>query len=340
MNRTVKRMALSLADSTAASGFVSLLERADGQDTDLLRVLTYHRVDRPDARPSLYPRVTVTPEAFAAQMRFLSEHYYPIGLSELLEAVRRRAVSLPPRAVLVTFDDAYCDFAEQAWPVMRRYGIPATLFVPTAFPDHPERAFWWDRLYQALRTTPRRDVLQTPAGDLPLATAGEREGALVRLRDYVKTRPHMEAMAWVDRVCAELEGLPPEPAVLGWAELRQLVAQGVTLGAHTRTHPLMNRVSPAEARAEAANSLYDLQEKIGAVPPIFAYPSGGFNDDVVAGLAREGFKLAFTTERGLNRWPVAAPLRLQRINVGPATTLTTLRTQLLPQSRYLNRWLP
>ncbi len=340
MKQAAKRLARSLVDSPAVSGLVSLLEGVDQQQPNLLRVVTYHRVDHPESRPSLYPRVTVTPEAFAAQMQFLATHYHPLSLPELLDTPNNKPLTLPPRAVLVTFDDAYCDFAEQAWPVMQRHHIPATLFVPTAFPDHPERIFWWDRLYQALRTTPRRDVLSTPVGDLPLETAGQREQALLTLRDYIKTQPHAAAMPWVEEVCAELDALPPEAAVLGWDALRRLAAEGVTLGAHTRTHPLLNRISLEEARAEALGSLQDLQANIGPVPPIFAYPSGGINDEVVQGLAQEGFQLAFTTGRGLNDWRTADRLRLRRINAGPRTSLTALRLQLLPQSRYLKQRIP
>ena len=335
MNQATKRLVHSLVDNTAVTGLVSLLERVDKQQPNLLRIVTYHRVDHPESRPWLYPRVTVTPEAFAAQMQFLATHYHPISLRELLNAPDD--TPLPPRAVLVTFDDAYCDFAEQAWPVMQRHHIPATLFVPTAFPDHPERIFWWDRIYQALRTTPRRDVLHTPVRELPLETADQREQALVFLQDYIKTRPHAEAMPWVEEVCAELQSLPLESAVLGWDALRRLAAEGVTLGAHSRTHPLMNRISKEEARAEALGSLQDLQAQIGSAPLIFAYPSGGINDEVVQGLAQEGFLLAFTTRRGLNDWDTAHRLRLRRINVGPRAGLTTLRMQLLPQSKYLSQ---
>ena len=318
-----------------------MLEKADSQQPNLLRVLTYHRVDHPDTRPTLYPRVTVTPEAFAAQMAFLAANYHPISVLDLLDTVGNgRKATLPPRAVLVTFDDAYCDFAEQAWPIMQRHKIPVTLFVPTAFPDHPQRFFWWDRLYQALRSTPRRDTLNTPVGILPLDTAVARENALVQLRDYVKTVPHAAAMAWIEALCNDLQATLPETAVLGWNDLRLLAKQGVTLGAHTQTHPLMNRVSTQEACAEAVNSMVDLQAQIGDVPPIFAYPSGGFNDDVVQALAQEGFALAFTTDRGLNHWPASDPLRIKRLNIGSRTSLNSMRTQLLPQSKYLFRTVP
>ncbi len=339
MSQAIKRLALSLTGSSAVSGLVSLLERPDYQQSNLLRILTYHRVDHAESRPSLYPRVTVTPEAFAAQMGFLAAQYYPISVSELLDHKDNGSRSLPPRAVLVTFDDAYCDFAEHAWPIMQRENVPAALFVPTAFPDHPDRIFWWDRLYQALRTTPRRDELHTPVGVIPLETAEQREQALVKMRDYVKTRPHAEAMQWVEDICNELDALPPEPGILGWDDLRQLAGEGVTLGAHTRTHPLMNRISVEEARVEARGSLQDLQTQIGSVPPIFAYPSGGFNAEVVKSLAADGFSLACTTERGLNDWSTADRLQLKRINVGPRTNMTTLRMQLLPQSTYISQWI-
>ncbi|MDX1416288.1 MAG: polysaccharide deacetylase family protein [Candidatus Promineifilaceae bacterium] len=334
----IKRLRQSLLGSAAMAKLVSAQERVADEQDKILRILTYHRVDHQESRPSLYPRVTVTPEDFAEQMNFLAQQYAPISLPDLMGYLENNSSALPPRAVLVTFDDAYCDFAEQAWPIMKREKIPATLFVPTAFPDHPQRFFWWDRLFQALRTTPRRDLLQTPVGELPLETEEQREKTLVKMRDYVKTRPHAEAMAWIDEVCDELDALPPEAAVLGWADLRRLASEGVTLGAHTRTHPLVNRISLQQARAEALGSLHDLQAQIGPVMPVFAYPSGGVSDEVVAGLAEDGFTLAFTTVRGLNSWPLKRPLQLRRINVGPGTNMTALRMQLLPQFGFIDRW--
>jgi peptidoglycan/xylan/chitin deacetylase (PgdA/CDA1 family) len=240
---------------------------------------------------------------------------------------------------MVTFDDACLDFAEHAWPVLKCHRIPVTLFVPTAFPDHPECAFWWDRLYHALTSTPC-DHLATPAGRFPLASPAQRVEVYKQLRAYVKARPHAEAMAWVEQICGELGAPPSEHNVLSWEALRRLAREGVTLGAHTQTHPLMNRVSLDEMRAEAVGSLRDIEREIGSVLPIFAYPSGGFNDEVVRLLAREGFALAFTTALGINDLRQAHPLRLRRINVGQRTNLTVLRARLLPWTLYLNRWQP
>lgn len=335
----VHRVSSFAARSAAFSKFLALLEQTDGRRPNLLRVLTYHRIDEPAAHPTLSPGlISATPEAFDQQMSYLAAYYRVISTPELLDACRTGR-PLPPRAVLVTFDDGYRDFAEYAWPTMKRYRLPATLFVPTAFPDHPERVFWWDQLYQAL-TASRRAVLDTPLGPLPLATAEQRTRAFTRLKDLAKKLPHDEAMALVERVCRELGAPRAEQSVLSWDTLRRLVREGVTLGAHTRTHPLMNRVSLAQARDEALGSLDDLRRETGTAAPIFAYPSGGFDDAVVRLLAREGFMLAFTTVRGINDLRDADHLRLRRINVGRRATLAVFRARLLPWSLYLNRWRP
>lgn len=335
----MKELLLRAVHSPVGTQAIAQLERMDAwrSQEDWLRVLTYHRVIDPAGDPTVYPRIAVTPQAFAEQMAFVAQHYRVISMQELLD-YRRGSCCLPPRALLITFDDGYTDFAEHAWPILRRHGLPVTLFVPTAFPDSGE-SFWWDRLYHALMVTQAQEVT-SPGGVLPLGSRAERERAFTRLREQVKSLPHQEAMALVQEICQGLGVEPPPSAILGWDALRRLAEEGVTLGAHTRTHPLMNRLSLEEARAEAVGSLRDLEREIGSALPIFAYPSGGISPEVEAMLAQEGFALAFTTYRKLNRLnPRQGPewLRLGRINVGPRTSLTLLRAQLLLWSASLAR---
>ncbi len=306
------------------------LEKLSRDSSEILRVLTYHRVDYPHAHPELDPALlSATPEAFTEQMQYLAAHYRVLSLPELHQTSQTRA-PLPPRSVLVTFDDAYCDFVEHAWPILRRLGLPVTLFVPTSFPDQPERVFWWDRLHQAFQETARRDPLSTPLGHLALTTPAQRTAAARQVRDYIKTLPHATAMSLVEKICADL-GLTTVPhRVLDWATLRRLAREGVTLGAHTRTHPLLNRVSLAEAQAEATGSRQDLEREVGHTLPVFAYPSGGNTPAVARMLEQSGFQLAFTTARGLNNWRTVDRLRLRRINVGQRASLALVRAQLLP----------
>jgi peptidoglycan/xylan/chitin deacetylase (PgdA/CDA1 family) len=329
-----------VAGSAAFSSFVTLLEQIDLQRSGLLRVLTYHRIDEPDAHPALYPGlISATPAAFEQQMRYLAANYCVVSMPDVL-AAHARGVALPSRAVLLTFDDAYRDFAQHAWPTLKRYRLHATLFVPTAFPDHPEKVFWWDRLHQALSGASRRDDLDTPLGRLPLATRVLRGQAHERLKNYVKTVPHDEAMALVDQICDELDAQPTENYVLSWAELRQLVSEGVTLGPHTQNHPLMTRISAAEMHTEAVGSRRGHEREVGQTLPIFAYPSGGFTDEVVQVLARAGFVLSFTTASGINDLCNGDRLRLRRIGIGQRATLAVVRARLLSLSMYRDRRRP
>jgi peptidoglycan/xylan/chitin deacetylase (PgdA/CDA1 family) len=331
----LKRSARRASQSPALSRAVDLLERAARPVSGVLPILTYHRIDEPERSPELYPGlIGGTPVEFDQQMRFLSSSHRPLSLPELL-AIRRGDAALPPRAVMVTFDDGYRSVAEHAWPIMQRHGVPLTLFVPTAYPGDPARAFWWDRLWSALGTEDA--VVSTPLGDLPARTPAERLSTYRRLRGHLKSLPHERAMAIVDDICGPSGAEARGGSVLGWDELRRLAGDGVAIGSHSRTHPLLDKVSGATASAEIRDSLEDLERELGPTQRVFAYPGGGVNSGVAAVLEEEGFELAFLTSRGLNDLSRPEWLRLRRINVGRSSGLTGIRLQLLPQWARIQR---
>jgi peptidoglycan/xylan/chitin deacetylase (PgdA/CDA1 family) len=329
---TFRALAHRCAASPPFGAAVRLADRVLPNRAGLLTVLTYHRVDEPHRHPERAPGLlSATPEGFDAQLEVVATSCAVVSLDDVLAAREGRA-ELPPRAVLLTFDDAYDDFAEVAWPLLRHHGLPATLFVPTAYPDAPERSFWWDRLHQALATT-SAPAVDTPVGRLPLGTPAERDDATRAVRAFVKSRPHDEAMGHVDVLLEDLEAPDLPSPVLGWDRLRALAAEGVTLAPHSRTHPLLTRVGPEQLADEVAGSRADLERELGAAPAAFAYPSGANDGPVVAALDAAGYRLAFTTARGnevLDGGDGPDWLRLRRVNVGGRTTPALLRAQLLP----------
>lgn len=339
MFQILKKATSRAAQSPAFEKFVALLENVDRQASGLLRVLMYHRVDEPEARPWLDPAlISATPQDFGEQMRYLAGNYQIVSLSDVMTAFEsRHRHKLPPRAVLVTFDDGYCDFEEHAWPILKRYGIPAILFVPTAFPDQPERTFWWDDLHQVAQRAPQMATLNTLIDSLNLSST-DRIQSYDQLRSYLKTLKHTEAIANVKQLCRKLDIQPAPNRILSWDSLRKLASEGLTLGAHTRTHALMNRISLEEAREEVIGSLTDLERQIGSALPIFAYPSGQVSDEVISLLEREKFILAFATKRGINNVNHINPLRIGRTNIGLGTTLPILGARLLSWTTHLN-WL-
>ena len=106
-----------------------------------LTILMYHRVAPmpPDTR---HPKNFVSPARFAEQIEALiGWGYEPITFGQWM-SFRDRAIRIPARPFIVTFDDGYVDFAENAWPVLTRLGVPATVFVVAALLGRTNE---WDR---------------------------------------------------------------------------------------------------------------------------------------------------------------------------------------------------
>lgn len=332
----LRRLTAAVTRGPVAAAGIGALDRIAPRRRGDLTVLTYHRVDEPDARPDLMPSLlSATPAGFAAQMALVARHYEPVAMSDVLAALDRPA-SLPRRAVLVTFDDGYRDFAEHAWPTLRAVGVPVTLFVATSRSDDPTRTFWWDRLWAAMSGATPTGRLETAVGALPITDPGTASTSLATIRTWLKGLDHDDAMREVETLIASLGPAPTDgglaPPMLGWDDLRRLAGEGVTLAPHTRAHPLLDRVPLERAVAEIDGSRVDLEREVGsvaAIPPAFAYPSGAHGGDAVEAARRAGMRLAFTTDRGGNDLRRADPLRLRRINIGRRAAPALVRAQLV-----------
>ena len=310
-----------------------------------LGVLTYHRVEPTTPDDTMPSGLSVTPEAFRRQMATVARRCRPVTMDAVLGAFAGHE-PLPERAVLVTFDDAYECIHEHAWPVLQDLDIPATMFVPTRFPDSG-RTFWWDRLHRAVaNATGKVSVLDRWWSLGCRADHDDRRALFAAIRSVVVATPHDHAMELVDALVDQLEGesaslidLPPLPTVSSWDDLRSMANGGLALGAHTRNHPLLDMVDPDRLEEELVGSLAELRLFAGAhARPVFAYPGGAHDPVAVGAVGRAGFKLAFTTDRGTVNTADADPLLLTRINVGHHTAVNTVRVQLHPITHRLRRF--
>jgi peptidoglycan/xylan/chitin deacetylase (PgdA/CDA1 family) len=329
--RLLRAAAIRAARTPPARASVWLLDALAASPGDTFAVLTYHRVAEQRDRHSLYPALlSATPSGFEDQMKLLVRRYRPVSLADVLAACGG-GQRLPARSVMVTFDDAYRDFQQNAWPTLRKFGIPATLFVPTGFPGLPEHALWWDRLWAAIAHAPGNIRLETPMG---LVSLGPREGRIplaTRLIQHHKLVPHAEAMASVDRICELIGPHRSGNEVLGWDELRTLSRQGVSLAPHSRSHPLLTKVPDSVLRDEVEGSRADLAAEVpeSESASAFAYPAGAYDKRVLGAVRQLGFQIGFTTDWGINRIGSTEPLRLRRINVGPQSDAGLIKAQLV-----------
>ena len=259
-------------------------------------VLTYHRVGA-----NRHGFKTIAADTFRQQMLWLREHCTLIAPGDFPDACASSSRVRPP--VLITFDDAYRDYHDVAYPILRELRIPAVNFVATAFADAPDTLFWWDQVDLAVRASSRRRVeLPWRAGTPVDLDAEGRERLRREVRVQIWSRPDEERDATIDALCTALDvrraGLRIDRQVMTWEEIGR-VTEYTTVGAHTHTHPLVSRVEEPRLRREVATSIARIAAH-GAPPTLFAYPAGATSDTARRVLAEAGLRIAFTGEPGFN----------------------------------------
>jgi peptidoglycan/xylan/chitin deacetylase (PgdA/CDA1 family) len=246
----------------------------------------------------------VSGEDFRRQLGFLLTRHVVVRLSEAVACAAGEASSPQrPHRIALTFDDAYESFLTGPYPVLREFGVPATLFVaPGLLGTVPfwyvaERALelsaagsfeWRGRTWD---NAPGRTRDKTAAGLVaelkPMYPAAERDAALAGLLDALG----------VGRERAEAG----QPRVMSAEQVAGLDPTIVTVGAHTISHPALARI-PAEARAaELSDGRRECERLAGRPVGDFAFPygRGGDVDAACSAAAREaGFRSAFTTVKG------------------------------------------
>jgi peptidoglycan/xylan/chitin deacetylase (PgdA/CDA1 family) len=274
-----------------------------------LRILMFH---------SFLPRRPGLLATLERRSEHLRACYHPVSLSQAACAWRN-GDPLPPNAVAVTVDDGYRDFYEIAYPVFVRYGIPALVYLVSDFTDG-RCWLWTDRLRFAL------DHARNAPGEIEVPGAGRLPLSLDVLNAALKRLPDRARRAFLAEL-PRLLGveLPPEPpaeySALTWEWAREMAANGMEFGAHTRTHPILSRVEDeAGLRDEIAGSKRRIEQALGRPVAHFCYPNGRPEDisEAAAACVREaGFETAVVTEAGFNSRGDDL-FRLKRIPADPA----------------------
>lgn len=313
----VRAVARSVA---AGSGALALRHRWHNQAT--LTVLMFHRVTVPGTVSARRADATyaLTAPVFAACLRFVTRHYNVVGLADVL-ASRAGGPKLPPRALLITFDDGWADNLTVALPLLRAAGLPALLFVATDPVADPTPWWWQEVLLRALREGRAGFAeLWAATGSPPPAEPPAGEHQLRLLLHYATLSPEQRAAAlapWRDADLAA-EGrhmIAPD-------DLGALCAGGMAIGAHGAAHlPESQLPDPAADIARARTALAGWLPDGG--PSTFSFPHGRYNPAALAATWASGFRLVFSSDACLNAAPQGRPeaALLGRISVdGGAVT--------------------
>jgi len=254
----------------------------------------------------------VSVEVFRKQLQFLKAHYSIIQPEDFLAWVAQ-GKTLPARAVLVTCDDGLLNTLTEMFPVLQQEGVPCLFFVTAASCSDKPEMLWYEELYHLMRSKP----LDALAEQLPADSKGEVQPPGNFQSEWwsmVKRASQLDAKArhdWMELVRAHsggaLPGCEERWRLLNSSELRKLSDAGMTIGAHTRTHPVLSLCREEEARSEIQGSKQEIEHALGRQLWAFAYPFG--NPATMGGrefsLTQEaGFSCAFLN---VEYWATAHP---------------------------------
>jgi hypothetical protein len=269
---------------------------------------------------------TLEQSQFEMQMRYLRKNFRIISLGRLCEELQNP--SGKSQAVAITFDDGYSDLYTYALPILRKFEIPATVYL-TANCIRTGEVAWYDRIFLALQVVPGA-VLRLPmagSGEFPLGSARQRIETATKIVSILRRTAGPQK----ERICASLEEQIVLPAgklsgrMLSWTQIHEMRSAGIAFGSHTLSHPALSQLTPAEVETELRESKQILEDKLGEPVLDLAYPFGrpeDYGNIAPAVAAQCGYRSAVTTTWGLNT-PGADMHTLRRVQFGEHSSEAT-----------------
>lgn len=218
---------------------------------------------------SIYPanrELEITPDYLKQLIKaYKAKGYKFVTLDQMINTHSH----LPHKRVHVTFDDGLRDIYTHAYPILKKYNIPFTIYLSTAIPEG-KADLWWLQLEQCC--TPEESVsLMEQIYSNPAQMADTMHALTHTKPDYA--------------LCAKLS--------LRWEEIQEMVNSGLcTIGTHSVAHVGLNRMSKEQMEYELNQSRKDVQEHLGIDPTHMSYPHSMYNDEVIHAVKEAGYKSA------------------------------------------------
>jgi peptidoglycan/xylan/chitin deacetylase (PgdA/CDA1 family) len=293
-----------LALGLSKSGTLGLLASARRSRATPL-IIGYHRVVQDfdqSARISI-PPMLISARMLERQLDWLGTHYRLVALEDMAKTLEEGRPAAGIGAI--TFDDGYSDVYENAFPILRRKGIPATIFA-VAEMIGTSRSLNHDRLYglldRALWCVPApADVLAGLYRDcrLPMpearVLARASRSTFTALRLFLETLPQPAILSVIARLESRFGARRNEGGMaLTWDMIEEMRPAGVTVGSHSRTHALLTQESMDRKHDEISGSRQMLEARLKTPVEHFAYPDGKFDSSTVIATAAAGYRFAYT----------------------------------------------
>lgn len=238
------------------------------------RILMYHRFALNEQKGF------ISAACFERQLQYICRYYQPINLTSF-QAAKRDGKRLPCNAVILTIDDGYHDFYDIAFPLLKKYKVPATLFVTTGLVN--KQLWLWPDKVSWLLDNVGVDRSEMTIGSINLPSGLVQDWEWQTLIDFLLSVPDVEKHQYIEEL-ARSWGLklpdeaPSQYTAVSWDNLREMQNEGIEIGGHTFSHPSLGQVDKGQAEIEIGSCLEVLNKNLGMDSRPFCYPNGQPDD--------------------------------------------------------------
>lgn len=279
-------------------------------------------------------------DSFIEQVKYLKKNYNLITMEDVYDVLFNKSTTLPPRAALLTFDDAYLDHFLHAYPILKKHNVQGSFFAPVKAVCEG----------QVLDVNKIHFILSANEGTMP-ALIKEAEVLFNKFKDNYGINNNFEhyfnKLAVANRFDSkeviffkrllQVE-LPEEMRIhltnilfekhididqvafaselyMNKNHVAHMIADGMHFGAHGSNHYWWDKLDSKLLDIELSESRNFLLEA-GINPELLtaAYPYGGYSDLVLNQMKQHNYKLAFTTKVGVTDLSTVVPLEMTRVD--------------------------
>jgi peptidoglycan/xylan/chitin deacetylase (PgdA/CDA1 family) len=249
---------------------------------------------------------------FKSQIKYLKEKYNIISLEQYVQSCNT-GKKLPNKSIIITIDDGYKSNYALAYPILKEFDIPATIFLTTDFIDN-NNFLWVDRLEYAINKTDQDKLHFLRDGkeyNFPLKDRRDKILCNEFIKKELKKTQNESIEKNVDQIevglkkkLSESRSVPVIYNPLEWKDIQEMVQNSkIDIGSHTHKHLILSRHDKEVIREELVLSKNIIEKKTGINTGLFCYPNGAlgdFNLETLQLIREAGYTCALTTVNGTN----------------------------------------
>lgn len=261
-----------------------------------LSVLYYHHVF---ATKNLYHPDDLSVNEFEGQINFLNNHFNVLPMKDAIRLLKQG--KLPPKALVISFDDGYKDNYTNAVPILDKFSCSATFFISTEGVD--KGYLWNDIIEQCIKQTDQTIISAEIIGKaINIETNAEKISAYIKLINHLKFKANKERSTFIEQLKCQLDVFDFQTTMMNPSQIRSLHNNNFEIGAHTHSHTILSTESDEDCYKELEKNKNKLQNIINQPINYLAFPNGlfqrDFNEKHCTLAKKTGFKSAFSTNDG------------------------------------------